>query len=87
MITEKDVRDAIMRVTRLAIVRDKIELSIDEIQKIIDVLPEVTGDFPITSVCRDDLTSHSIQNYSIIAIGNGKQRRKNIRDHYCPLKD
>lgn len=72
MITEKDVRDAIMRVTRLAIVRDKIELSIDEIQKIIDVLPEVTGDFPITNVCRDDLTSHSIQNYSIMAIGNGK---------------
>lgn len=71
MITEKDIRDAIMRVTGLA-VRDKIELSIDEIQKIIDVLPEVTGDFPITNVCRDDLTSHSIQNYSIIAIGNGK---------------
>ena len=72
MITEKDVRDTIMRVTGLAIVRDKIELSLDEIQKIIDVLPEVTGDFPITSVCRDDLTSHSIQNYSIMAIGNGK---------------
>lgn len=71
MIIEKEVRDAIMRVTGLA-VRDKIELSIDEIQKIIDVLPEVTGDFPITNVCRDDLTSHSIQNYSIIAIGNGK---------------
>lgn len=71
MIIEKEVRDAIMRVNGLA-VRDKIELSIDEIQKIIDVLPEVTGDFPITSVCRDDLTSHSIQNYSIIAIGNGK---------------
>lgn len=60
MITEKDVRDAIMRVTGLAIVRDKIELSIDEIQKIIDVLPEVTGDFPITSVCRDDLTRYNI---------------------------
>ena len=49
-----------MRATGLVIVRDKIELSINDIQKIIDVLPEVTGDFPITSVCRDDLTRYNI---------------------------
>jgi hypothetical protein len=51
MIAEREIRDAIMRATGLVIVRDKIELSINDIQKIIDVLPEVTGDFPITSVC------------------------------------
>lgn len=60
MIAERGIRDAIMRATGLVIVRDKIELSINDIQKIIDVLPEVTGDFPITSVCRDDLTRYNI---------------------------
>ena len=60
MIAEREIRDAIMRATGLVIVRDKIELSINDIQKIIDVLPEVTGDFPITSVCRDDLTRYNI---------------------------
>ena len=60
MIAEREIRDAIMRATGLVIVRDKIELSINDIRKIIDVLPEVTGDFPITSVCRDDLIRYNI---------------------------
>ena len=55
MVTTENIKEAIMRVCGIAIVRDKIELSLDELKQIVEIMPQVTGDFPICSICRDDL--------------------------------
>ena len=54
-VTIPQLRDAIMRVTGLAIIRGIVNLSLEQIQAIINVLPEVTGDFEVCSICRQDL--------------------------------
>ena len=54
-VTIPQLRDAIMRVTGLAIIRGTVNLSLEQIQAIINVLPEVTGDFEIGSINRTDL--------------------------------
>lgn len=50
MITDKEIKQAITQVTGLAIIRNKIELSVDEIRQIIEIMPTITGDFPITTL-------------------------------------
>ena len=66
MIAERDIRDAIMRATGLVIVRDKIELSIKDIQKIIDVLPEVT----VYSIVNSLIELQSVNKVQISVDGN-----------------
>ena len=82
MITNKEIKQAITKVTGLAIIRNKVELSVDEIRQIIEIMPTITGDFPITSVCREDLES---KGYNTKKISNSDMERlaSKMEDDYC----
>ena len=81
-ITIPELRDAIMRVTGLVIIRGTVNLSLEQIQAIIEKIPEVTGDFPITSVCRDDLAGYG---FDVEKITNDqmKELADKMEDDYC----
>lgn len=81
-VTIPQLRDAIMRVTGLAIIRGTVDLSLEQIQAIINILPEVTGDFPITSVCRDDLVGYD---FDVEKITDDQMRElaDKMEDDYC----
>jgi hypothetical protein len=82
MITDKEIKQAITKVTGLAIIRNKVELSVDEIRQIIEIMPTITGDFPITSVCREDLES---KGYNTKKVSNSDMESlaNRMADDYC----
>ena len=83
MVAEKYIREAIMRVKGIVILdKGKLILSIKDLQDIIDVLPSVTGDFPITSVCRDDLAAKGFD-IDRITDDDMVQLASKMEDDYC----
>ena len=82
MITDKELREALTRVTGLAIFRDPIALSFKELKQLFEVMPSVTGDFPITSVCRDDLKPYGFD-IEDISDDEMKELANRMEDDYC----
>lgn len=83
MVAEKYIREAIMRVKGIVILdKGKLILSIKDLQDIIDILPSVTGDFPITSVCRDDLEPYGFD-IEDISDDEMKELADRMEDDYC----
>lgn len=82
MVTKENLKEAIMRVCGIAIVRDKVELSLDELKQIVEIMPQVTGDFPISSVCRDDLAG---KGYDVEKIEDSDMEilANKLGDDYC----
>lgn len=82
MVTKENLKEAIMRVCGIAIVRDKVELSLDELKQIVEIMPQVTGDFPICSICRDDLAG---KGYDVEKIDDSDMERlaSKLGDDYC----
>lgn len=81
-IRDKDLKEAIMRVLGIAIIRDPITVTLEELKEIINVIPSVTGDFPITSVCRDDLAPHGFD-VEKISDEDMKELADRMEDDYC----
>lgn len=81
-ISDKDLKEAIMRVLGIAIIRDPITITLEELKKIVNIIPSVTGDFPITSVCRDDLEPYG---FDIEKISDDDMRElaDRMEDDYC----
>lgn len=82
MVTKENLKEAIMRVCGIAIVRNKVELSLDELKQIVEIMPQVTGDFPICSICRDDLAG---KGYDVEKIDDSNMERldSKLGDDYC----
>lgn len=78
-VTEKDLREAIMRVKGIVIVDPQ---KIEDLKKIVEILPAVTGDFPITSVCRDDLGDYDFD-VEKITDDNMRELADKMGDDYC----
>lgn len=82
MVTTENIKEAIIQVCGTAIVRDKVELSLDELKQIVEIIPQVTGDFPISSVCRDDLAG---KGYDVEKIEDSDMKilANKLGDDYC----
>lgn len=81
-ISDKDLEEAIMRVLGIAVIRDPITVTLEELRKIVDVIPSVTGDFPITSVCRDDLEPYGFD-VDKISDDDMRELADRMEDDYC----
>ena len=83
MIAEKYLREALMRVKGIVILdKGKLILSLKDLQDIIDILPSVTGDFPITSICRDDLEPYGFD-IEDISDDEMEELASRMEDDYC----
>lgn len=82
IISDKDLKEAIMRVLGTDVIRDSITVTLEELKEIVNVIPSVTGDFPITSVCRDDLEPYD---FDIEKISDDDMRElaDRMEDDYC----
>lgn len=81
-ISNKDLKEAIMRVLGIAIIRDPITLTLKQLKDIIAILPSTTGDFPITSVSRVDLAACGFDAEKI-SDENMEELADKMEDDYC----